>query len=274
MPISYLTVNDFCNIIRELRTIPEIEAYLDARRALPLDALRAIGEERPLYEYYLLNNETLSGCLGPDDARLVSTARAAELRSALGRKADADRYAGLIERVADCLAERNPHYMDGLPEEYQAHFDSSAERKGYLQLQAELCDLRLAGRALLGRHFAGVIEKAERAEKPAMTYAAARLDSKPEFVYVFASGRSESRVSLLERARILLLGAMAFHEKRRGMVIVDRDSVGFEVFLLEAPQPSLAAFHAGDQFFGNLRTDHIPATLVPEPRASKRSSPR
>src|SRR5713101_4427546 len=53
-PISYFTVNDFCNILQELRTIPEIEAYLDARRALPLDALRLVDREHSLYEYYLL----------------------------------------------------------------------------------------------------------------------------------------------------------------------------------------------------------------------------
>jgi len=173
-----------------------------------MDALRTVGKERSLYEYYLLNDETFSGCLGPDDARLVSCARAGELCGALERKAEADRYAGLIERVADCLAERNPRYMDGLPEEYQAHFDSSEARKGYLQLQAELCDLRLPGRASLGRRFAESIEKAEGAERPAMTYCSARLDSKPDFVYVFVSGRRESRVELLERARVLLLGAM------------------------------------------------------------------
>jgi hypothetical protein len=268
VPISYLSVNDFCNIVQELRTIPEIEAYLDARRALPLDALRTVGTEKPLYEYYLLNDETFSGCLGPDDARLVSSARADELRSALERKAEADRYAGLIERVADCLAERNPNYLDGLAEEYQAYFDSPEARKGYLQLQQELCDLRLAGRALLGRHFAGLIEKAERAQRPAMTYASVRYDGKPDFVYLLTSGRGESRKELIERARTLLLGAMAFYDRRRGMAIVDRDSVSFEVLMLEVPEHSIAAFHVGEQFFGKLRTDHIPATLVPESRGN------
>lgn len=224
---------------------PEIEAYLDARRTVPLDALRTVGTEKPLYEYYLLNDETFSGCLGSDDARLVSSARADELRSALERKAEADRYAGLIERVADCLAERNPKYMDGLAEEYQAYFDSSDARKGYLQLQEELCDLRLAGRAMPGRHFAGLIEKAERAQKPAMTYSSVRYDGKPNFVYVLTSGRGESRAEPIERARTLLLGAMAFYDKRRGMAIVDRDSVSFEVLMLEVPQHSIAAFHVG-----------------------------
>ena len=269
VPISYFSVDDFCHLIQELRTIPEIEAYLDARRSLPLNTLRVVGRERSLYEYYLLNGENLLGCLGPDDAGVVSAARADELRSALARKAEADRYSGLIERVADCLAERNPDYLSGLSIEDQARFDSPANRMNYLRMQEELCDLRLAGRALLERHFAGLMERADAAKPPAMTFAAAHYDSKPDFIYVLASARGESRTELLDRARTLLLGAMAFYDKHRGMAIVDRDGASFEVALYEVPTHSITAFHVGERFFGQLRMDHIPATIVPEPRKAE-----
>ena len=46
VPISFFSANDFCNVVQQLRTIPEIVAYLDARRALPADALRTIGVSR------------------------------------------------------------------------------------------------------------------------------------------------------------------------------------------------------------------------------------
>lgn len=108
LPVSYFTVNDFCDLIQRLRTIPEIEAYLEARRTLPTDTLRSVGKERSLYEFYLLNNETFAGCIGPDDARLVAIARAEELRTAINRKGEADRYARLLEHVADSLADRHP----------------------------------------------------------------------------------------------------------------------------------------------------------------------
>ena len=268
VPISFFSANDFCNVVQQLRTIPEIVAYLDARRALPADALRTIGREGSLYEYYLLNGESLSLCLGPEDAALVSTARAVELRSALTRKTEADRYSGLIERVADCLAERNPDYLSGLSTEDQAQFDSSTDRRNYLLMQEELCNLRLADRVLLGRHFADLMERADNAKRPTMTFAAVHSDSKPDLVYVLASARGESRVELLNRARQLLLGAMAFYDKRRGMAIVDRDGVSFEVILCEVPTHSITAFHVGEHFFGKLRMDHIPATLVPEDHTS------
>ena len=54
MPITYLSVNDFLNLAVELRTVPELIAYLDARRGLPIPDLPRIGNERPLFEFYLL----------------------------------------------------------------------------------------------------------------------------------------------------------------------------------------------------------------------------
>jgi hypothetical protein len=63
-PITYLSMNDFLNLAVELRTIPELIAYLDARRGLPIPDLRRIGSERPLFEYYLLENGSLQGCAG------------------------------------------------------------------------------------------------------------------------------------------------------------------------------------------------------------------
>lgn len=35
VPVSYLSLNDFLNLINELRAFPDITAYLDARRTLP-----------------------------------------------------------------------------------------------------------------------------------------------------------------------------------------------------------------------------------------------
>ena len=169
----------------------------------------------------------------------------------------------MIERVTDCLSERNPDYRNGLALEDTKHFDPCDERKGYLRLQNELCDLGLAERSTLGRRFADAVGKAERASKPAMTFCAAHLDSKPDFVYVFISGRGEPRSVLIEGASQLLQAAMAFYNKRRGMFIVDRDSISFEVRFQEVTQHSIAAFHWGEIVFGNLHIDHVPASLVP-----------
>lgn len=83
VPISYLSLNDFLNLAVQLRSIPELIDYLSARRVLPDADLRRIGDEETLLNYYLLND---------------------------GSFLEADRYASLLEHVADELAHRNPRY--------------------------------------------------------------------------------------------------------------------------------------------------------------------
>ena len=73
-PITYLSVDDFLNLAVELRTVPELIAYLDARRGLPIPDLRRIGSERPLFEFYLLGDGSLAGCAGISDAAVAVAA--------------------------------------------------------------------------------------------------------------------------------------------------------------------------------------------------------
>jgi hypothetical protein len=84
--ITYLSLNDFLHVAKELRTGPEILAYLDARRSLPYIDLRTIGDERALLEFYFLQGGSLAGCVGKADAAIVVAARQAELDQALRAK--------------------------------------------------------------------------------------------------------------------------------------------------------------------------------------------
>jgi hypothetical protein len=107
-PITYLSVNDFLNLAVELRTVPELIAYLNARRGLPIPDLRRIGRERPLFEFYLLADGSLAGCAGIHDATVAVAAQENRLAEALVRKKTSDFYSGLLEHVADALANRHP----------------------------------------------------------------------------------------------------------------------------------------------------------------------
>lgn len=91
-PITYLSLNDFLNIAIELRTLPEVFAYLDARGSLPYTDLRVIGDERALFEFYLLQGGSLAGCVGKADAAIAVAARRDELDRALKSKWEHDQY--------------------------------------------------------------------------------------------------------------------------------------------------------------------------------------
>jgi len=94
--------------------VPEVLAYLDARRALPYSDLRIVGDERALYEFYLLQRGSLAGCAGKADAAIAVAAQRDELRCALKSKRAHDRHGGLVEHVADQLATRRHDYAAGL----------------------------------------------------------------------------------------------------------------------------------------------------------------
>ena len=63
-----MSINDFLNIVWQLRTVPEVVEYLNARRELPTDCLRVVGDELPFYELYIINGGSLKECMDHADA--------------------------------------------------------------------------------------------------------------------------------------------------------------------------------------------------------------
>lgn len=264
IPITYLSLNDFLNIASELRTVPEILAYLDARRGLPYTDLRVIGDERALFEFYLLHNGSLAGCAGKADAAITAAARRDELKSALKAKWEHDQYSGLLEDVADQLATRRKDYADGLSAEALAAYDAPDKRTNYLKMQAVLADLGLRQRSELGRAFELAMQKRERAGND-FTYMAMHIDSRPEWVYVLGSSLGVEPAELEKRKQLLMVGAMAHFRKTHCLQIIDRDKASYEVGLMIRPSPPSSPTERalGDQFFGHLRMTDRQLGLIP-----------
>jgi hypothetical protein len=130
-------------------------------------------------------------------------------------------------------------------------------------MQAAISDLRLRERAVLGRAFDNAMRKLSD-DTEGFTYMSARLDSKPEWVYIFGSAKRINRSEVLSRINRLASGAMAFYEKSRCLVIVDRDGVSYEVLLSQPGfSPSLADFEIGRCLFGALRVMTAPLEIFP-----------
>jgi hypothetical protein len=259
IPVTYLSVNDFLNLINELRAFPDIRAYLDARRTLQHENLRMIGHEVPFYKYYILNGESFDGCEGYADTRISNAVRDAEWRAVLSEGQSRHEFAGLIEYVSDALATRLKDFSEGLDAQTVARFDHADDRKHYMLMQEELCDLRLVERTALGEHFTKVIDKTENGkDNEGMTYAAFFTDSKPDLVYVLVSAKGVDRPTLHHRLTILLRAAMAAYGKERGLVIADRDGDGFEVQLISGPSTDTSDKKLGEMYFAKLKMSHVP----------------
>ena len=263
IPVSYFSLKDFLNLCVQLRTVPEIVEYLDRRRALPVADLRTIGEERSLFAFCLLNEGSFAGCLGITDAKIAVAAQKNRFEERLRRKLECDRFSGLLEHVANELATRLPHYAAGLPPGLLAAFDPVEQRQNYIRIQSVLANLRLRERAELGRAFEYTTEKL-RSESQGFVYRAMRLDSQPEWVYIFGSSKRVDRPELLSRFGPLMQGALAYFGKSRCFLVVDRDGIGYEVALSKPGyQATLTDYEVGAKLYGHLRTESRAFSLVP-----------
>lgn len=264
LPISYFTTNDFLNIIDQLRAFPEIVRYLNERYQLPEESLRGIGGEKVFFQQYILGNGSFDTWTTYSDAEQKSEEHQNEVQAAFEVKALADRDASLIEYVSDQLSQRGPDPRPDLPAALAAHVEPPETRTAYLRMQEHLCDLPLSDRRALGAKFKTVIEKLDRKkDEHDFGYLAAWVDSKPSFVFVFASSHQVARAEVLKRTWVLLRAALTHYRKTAGMAISDRDGKSFEVALIEGFVPEQVDRELADEFFGHLKTFDVPISLVP-----------
>ena len=247
----------------ELRTTPELLEYLTARRSLPEPDLRVIGDERSLFEFYLLNNGSFDGCASRADAKRVVNEAKDRLQQAIRLKAEADLPATLLEDVADALATRHPANAETLSEELLALFDAPEERKNYLELQGVIANLRLRERAELGRSFEETIQRGA-VQTEGLIYKAVHVDTCPDWAFVFGSSKNIDRTILLGRMRGLLNGAAAFFKKQNCFVCVNRDGESYEVGSIKLKTPPTAIEEEiGGRIFGHLRIGHKELRFTP-----------
>lgn len=226
-PVAYFSLSDFLNVALQLRTVPELMRYLDARRDLPEAAQRMVGDELVLFEFYLLHG-TLAGCLGHDHARASVDAASDELDAILERFEEYHYFSARLEHVADSLATRSKTCLDGLSPELTAHFDATNQRENYLLMQEAIADLPLRERAALGRQFADVCARLNELGG-GYCQAAAHIDSRPEWIFVFGASRGWSRNGMLNSVERVMRAALAHYRKEKCMVLIDREGQGYEV---------------------------------------------
>ena len=227
-------------------------------RALPESALRRFGEEQVLLEYFLLC-ATFDTCRGHEHAAEVLAERAEERHDVLNRMVDYRAGSAYLEYVINALATRSATCLDELSPRWAASFDPTESRSNYLRMQAVLSDLSLRERAELGENFEYVISAlVDQAE--GYVHNAVRLDSKPEWVFLFASSKGVSREEIFRRMEISMRGAMAYYGKRHCMVVVDRDGEGYEVAVTRPDLvyvPTAGEIQYGERAFGRLRTASV-----------------
>ena len=264
VPVSYLSLNDFLNILLELRTINDLMLYLKARNSLSPELQRTIGTEKPFFEFYVLyggsprtvsSNQNMIEELGK---RRVEVSRLIKLRQASNLQAR------LIEQVSDSLSTRLESYKEGLDEGLARRFDPAFNRHNYLLIQDELCDLVLDERRMLGTTLQNSIERVkESRSSTSMGYQVAHLDSKPDFLYVLSSTKDVSRNEVIKRCCALLQGGLAHYRKTRGLAVnYTQDRDGYDAVMVSSFRESPMSRTLGEQLYSNLKMFDVPVEKV------------
>jgi hypothetical protein len=258
IPITYISLNDFLNVAAQLRTVPELLRYLDARRELPEAALLKVGDERPIFEFYLLHG-TLKGCNSHERGREIVEASSDQVNTILENMAKYHHFSSLMEHVGHELAIRSATCLDGLPPELLAKFDAREKRQNYLLMQEVIADLPLRERAELGSQFAAVIHRVQ-GESRRYVQATARLDSRPEWIFVFGASMGWTHEEIVGSMEPTMRGALAHYQKQRCLIIVDREGQGYEVAMTQPGHiftPTEEDLRNGKERFSGLRVTSI-----------------
>lgn len=258
VPITYMSVNDFLNLVLLLRTLPELIEYLNHRKKLNDEVLKTIGNEKMVYETYQLTSGTFDGIKSFINIIDFVITKEKEIKALYKELKASFRYSGLIENVADQLATRDPN----LPEELKQYFEPIGSRQGYLQLQTTLANTRLAERIIFGR-ILHQMKAAMELQEQGMTMSALFVDSIPEIVFVFGVWKKGDRRELPAKLTMLIKGAMAQYQRSIGYGIFDRDGDGYEVQMYNGSAPPTPEEIAnGQKFFGSLKMASKPIGML------------
>jgi hypothetical protein len=251
VPISYFTVNDFLNVVFELRALPEILCYLDSRRTLPTEAILRVGGERVLFEHYVLNDRSFDGWTTYDEISSMLASLRPQLRKAMEAKKEADAPAHEVEKLVSALASSIAIRARGVADPY-------------LKIQEELLDLPLVERRKLGSQLMKVRKKVRESTTPScLSHAVARFDSKPDFLYVWASTQGVERDQLITYGQSLLQSGLAFYGKASGIAAVERDNGNYLWFYVKDYVPSDKDQELGKRLFESLKVTDSVETLLP-----------
>lgn len=233
VPVSYLSLNDFLNILDELRTIKDLISYLDSRSKFSQRMQSTIGIEKDLFMFYILYDGAPRNVDTHIEVCKEIRERNTEADSRINDRKEANRQAEIIEQLSDHLSSRLEGYGEELDEEIVRMFEVLHDRKSYLLMQDELCDLVIDERRKLGLHLSQIIEKVRNDDAQSMTFSALHLDSKPDFLYLFSSSKGKSRNEVFKWGHDLIHGGLSYYEKSRGLFVnYTQDRDGYETMLV------------------------------------------
>ncbi len=195
MPIHFLSLNDFLNVVTLLGSIWDVFHYFEQRQTV-LETFTGINQERPILAYYTLRSPDLKGVLVADKQRLCDLHQLHMLEN-IPSYSERDRLSGYVNAVVHELHERHPEMESFVPPELRSSVEPKDRRSAYLQMAAMLNSLPSSNKAWIGRRIESLLETAKQSGTGGC-FGYKRFRSEPVFVFAVFS-----KLSRTERTRAL-----------------------------------------------------------------------
>lgn len=264
IPVSYFTLDDFLNLLNELRTFNDLLKYMETRSSICQELQRTLGIEQDIFEQYVLQRGSLRGVSDLKNLQKNNLEQKSEILQLITKRNHDNQLAAPIERLSDNLSTRLENHEEGLDEVHRNRFDPNSQRRNYLLIQNELCDLVLDERRKMGVLLSHVAKNAIDPEnQQRIGYQAGFLDSKPDFLYILSSSKSLTRNDILHKSSALIYGGLSHYGMSNGLLIhYNHDLDNFDTILVKDFEDNEVSQKHGTAYFAELRISDIPIEKV------------
>lgn len=228
VPIHFLSLNDFLNVVNWLGSIWDVFNYF-SKRAEIIHTFNGVNQERPVLAYYTLRSRDLAGILNEDKEKLCELHQL-HLLDNLSNYKERDRLAGHVNAVAHELHTRHPQMETFVPPELMPHVEPKEKRSAYLKMAAMLNALPSSNKVWIGRQIENLQQTVSRSSEGGCL-AFKRLHGEP--VFVFACFPRLSRTERIRALHRLLPAALYRYKTSEGLGIAyeadERSDMGFDL---------------------------------------------
>ena len=158
VPLHFLSLNDFLNVVDRLGSIWDVFDYFSKRAAIG-HVFTGINQEQPILAYYSLRSQDLTGILSTDKAELIKLRESylLHLHDNRAEYEERERMALNVNAIVHELHTRHPSPEDYLPAALQSYLEPMDKRVAYLRMAAMLNGLPMSNKVFIGRKLENIL---------------------------------------------------------------------------------------------------------------------
>lgn len=230
IPLHYLSLNDFLNVVHWSGSIWDLFHYFSEREGIR-DVFTGINQEHPVFGYYFLRSNDLSGLLTIDKAELekLRDFHNLHLFESIPKYKEREKLVAHLNAVVYQLHTRHPSIEDFMPAELMKNVEPLETRTAYLKMAAMLNGLPMSQKVWIGR---GLDRYLTNLRNSGMSGCFAMKPAKSELAFAFVCFSRKSRTERISEMLKILPAALFSHGVTEGLGVAfdaDDSNSGFDL---------------------------------------------